>query len=229
VVVSTAACGPNSSGAVSLVPRFVHESVHHIRPTSVPTRGLALQVIQTARSSPELAMELNGWGALPASQSGATILDFGQNLAGGHHRRPTPRPTRRVGRLGPTRPHPAPPPRGLLRPPRLQRPYPKPFTGASKPSAETPSDSATSPTTDCAHSCTAQPHPTDRRTLIPEEIWWTLAGPFAVDENRCAHVAFRRRFGLVCEAVEEIGAGALPGSGVPGCACEREYQPPCSF
>jgi hypothetical protein len=34
---------------------------------------------------------------------------------------------------------------------------------------------------------------------------------------------------LVCEAVEEIGAGALPGSGVPGCACEREYQPPCSY
>ena len=66
-------------------------------------------------------------------------------------------------------------------------------------------------------------------TPFPEEIWWTLAGPFAVDENRCAHVAFRRRFGLVCEAVEEIGAGALPGSGVPGCACEREYQPPCSF
>ena len=98
MVVSTAACGPNSSGAVSLVPRFVHESVHHIRPTSVPTRGLALQVIQAARSSPELAMELNGCGALPASQSGATILDFGQNLAGGHHRRPTPRPTRRVGR-----------------------------------------------------------------------------------------------------------------------------------
>jgi hypothetical protein len=64
---------------------------------------------------------------------------------------------------------------------------------------------------------------------LSEEIWWTLAGPFAVDENRCAHVAFRRRFGLVCEAVEEIGAGALPGSGVPGCACEREYQPPCSF
>ena len=37
VVVSTAACGPNSSGAVSLVPRFVHESVHHIRPTPIPT------------------------------------------------------------------------------------------------------------------------------------------------------------------------------------------------
>ena len=64
---------------------------------------------------------------------------------------------------------------------------------------------------------------------IPEEICWTLAGPFAGDENRCAHVAFRRRFGLVCEAVEEIGAGALPGSGVPGCAYEREYQPPRSY
>src|SRR4029078_10418200 len=68
-----------------------------------------------------------------------------------------------------------------------------------------------------------------RCTVIYEEICGTLAGPFAGDENRCAHVAFRRRFGLVCEAVEEIGAGALPGSGVPGCACEREYQPPCHF
>src|SRR4029079_9048681 len=66
-------------------------------------------------------------------------------------------------------------------------------------------------------------------TPFPEEIWWTLAGPFAVDENRCALVALRRRCGLVCEAVEEIGAGALPGSGVPGCACEREYQPPRSY
>ena len=67
------------------------------------------------------------------------------------------------------------------------------------------------------------------RDEAPEEICWTLAGPFAGDENRCAHVAFRRRFGLVCEAVEEIGAGALPGSGVPGCAYEREYQPPRSY
>ena len=65
--------------------------------------------------------------------------------------------------------------------------------------------------------------------LLLEEICGTLAGPFAGDENRCAHVAFRRRFGLACEAVEEIGAGALPGSGVPGCACEREYQPPRSY
>ena len=76
-------------------------------------------------------------------------------------------------------------------------------------------------------------HPRNHHTLdcsqFPEEICWTLAGPFAGDENRCAHVAFRRRFGLVCEAVEEIGAGALPGSGVPGCAYEREYQPPRSY
>jgi hypothetical protein len=57
-----------------------------------------------------------------------------------------------------------------------------------------------------------------------EEIWWTLAGPFAVGENRWALVAFRRRFGLAFEAVEEIGAEAVPVRVFPAAACEREYQ-----
>ena len=64
---------------------------------------------------------------------------------------------------------------------------------------------------------------------MPEEIWWTLAGPFAVGENRGALVAFRRRFGLACEAVEEIGAEALPVRVFPVAAREREYQPPISY
>ena len=89
MVVSTAACGPNSSGAVSLVPRFVHESVHHIHPTSVPTRGLALQVIQAARSSPELAMELNGCNASRPLRRDTCCRD-----CCGRRRRPSPSATR---------------------------------------------------------------------------------------------------------------------------------------
>ena len=53
VVVSTAACGPNTPAPSALC----RVSSHHFGPTSVPTRGLALQVIQAARSSP-VAMDL---------------------------------------------------------------------------------------------------------------------------------------------------------------------------
>ena len=89
----------------------------------------------------------------------------------------------------------------------------------------TPSSQGREPSISHRH----DPNRSHQTPIKSEEICWTLAGPFAGDENRCAHVAFRRRFGLVCEAVEEIGAGALPGSGVPGCAYEREYQPPRSY
>jgi transposase len=52
--------------------------------------------------------------------------------------------------MAPPRRHP-----GVLRPPPLQRAHRSHQRPAWKHSAETPSDSATSPTTDCAHSYTA--------------------------------------------------------------------------
>ena len=169
MVVSTAACGPNSSGAVSLVPRFVHESVHHIRPTSVPTRGLALQVIQAARSSPELAMELKRLRRVARKPVGTR--DPGLRAEPGWRPSSTPYAAAYPPgwTKGPTRPHPAPPPRGLLRPPRLQRPYRSHQRAPRSPPQKRPRIPQPHPLPTALTPALRQPHPTDRRTLIPEE------------------------------------------------------------
>src|SRR5262245_6688917 len=77
-----------------------------------------------------------------------------------------------IGGTGPTRPHHAPAPRrrpGLLRPPRLQRPD-RSHQRLRSPTPQRPRIPQPHALPTALTTALRQPHPTDRRTLIPEEL-----------------------------------------------------------